>query len=130
MSSFKGFMLSERKAIWTNIFKGIPYVHMKDRSKDKTLSFSLDEFQALFKKQKKLLAYIESSLEKQKKTNKKSKKRKYDDSDSSEDEKRKSKKNKMKYDDSDSSEDDKKSKKKKKARRDESSDDEFSSDVD
>ena len=109
MSTFKVFTLSERKVIWTNVFKGKQYVHMKDKAKDKSLSFSVDEFQELYKKQRKLMAFIEKSLKKQKKSKKKSKKRKYEDSDSS-------------------SEDDRKNSRKKKAKRDESSDDEGGSD--
>jgi hypothetical protein len=94
MSTFKVFTLSERKVIWTNVFKGKQYVHMKDKAKDKSLSFSIDEFQELYKKQRKLMAFIEKSLKKQKKSKKKSKKRKYEDSDSSEDDRKNNRKKK------------------------------------
>ena len=94
MSTFKVFTLSERKVIWTNVFKGKQYVHMKDKAKDKSLSFSVDEFQELYKKQRKLMAFIENSLKKQKKSKKKSKKRKYEDSDSSEDDRKNNRKKK------------------------------------
>ena len=55
---FKSLALSEKKVLWVNRFKGNDYVHIKDKAKDKTITFTLSEFRTLFKKKNKIVAVI------------------------------------------------------------------------
>ncbi len=55
---FKHFALSEKKILWVNKFKGTDYVHIKDRVKDKSMTFTVQEFRAFYTKKNKIVNLI------------------------------------------------------------------------
>ena len=63
----KHFALSERKLLWVNRFKGSDYVHIKDRVKDKTMTFTVQEFKAFYTKKNKIVALITQTMNQAKK---------------------------------------------------------------
>ena len=68
----KNYNLSDKRVFYLSYFRDVPYIHFKDKGKNKTLSLTKDEFNTLLKNAEK----IQMKMKKMKLENKNKRKQK------------------------------------------------------
>ena len=76
---YNSMAISERKILWVNRFHDVNYIHIKDKTKEKILTFTVQELKSVFKNKEKIAAML-NQLEKKHKN----KKREWEDDDDEE----------------------------------------------